>query len=413
MTQHFPAWLTAHRETHHAAFLRHGVPERSNERWKYADLGMLAKRQFSVSENGSDVSKETVELHRLQDADAIMLVFVDGKFSPAHSDCALLPKGVIACSLLAALSEHESLVKQYFVTDIDAKVYPFAALNRAVFADGLFLYVPANVTLPQPLQVLSLTTGEQEAMIAPHHLLVMGENSEAELIYEYAGSEGGQYFMNAVTTITAHANARLKLTKLQHESNDALHMENFFVQQRKDSNVTMTHVTTGAIFSRDDVIVQLQEPGAECNASGFYHASRDGQYVDHHIDFNHTAPRTNSGMLYKGIADHQSRAVFNGSLYVEKDAQKIHAYQENHNLLLSGLAEVYSKPELEIYADDVKCRHGATIGQLDQDAMFYMRSRGIDQASATNILLRGFVEEVLQRMMHSAIRQHAMKQVKF
>ncbi|HTM63190.1 MAG TPA: Fe-S cluster assembly protein SufD [Gammaproteobacteria bacterium] len=408
-----PEWLTAFREKQRAAFMQYGVPSRSNERWKYADLGMIAQQHFDLSANAADVSREQIESYRLEDAEAVMLVLVDGKYSPSLSDCELLPQGMIACSLREAIVEHEALVKRYFNENIDAKDFPFAALNSAIFADGIFIYVPEGRQLTQPLQLLSLSSGRENAMIVPHHMIIMGADSEAFMIHEYAGIDDGKYFMNAVTSIMTEANSRLNLIKLQHESDDALHMENVFVRQRKDSHVAIVHVTTGAVFSRDDVIVQLKEQGAECVANGFYHASRDGQYIDHHIDFKHAAPRTASGMLYKGIAENKSRAVFNGSLHVEKDAQKINAYQENHNLLLSGLAEVYSKPELEIYADDVKCRHGATTGQLDQDAMFYMRARGIDEQTARSILLRGFVEEVLQRITHSAIRNHVMKQVKF
>ncbi len=408
-----PSWLLEYREQQRTAFTQHGIPQRNNERWKYADLGSVAQQHFAMSGHPVNIEHTSVNAHRIQDSDALLLVFVDGSFAPTYSDIDQLPNGVIACSLLEALSRHEALVKEHFNRDISARDYPFAALNSAIFTDGLFLYIPPQIKLSRQLHVLSLASGREAAMVTPHHLVVLGQGSEVTVINEYAGVEGGKYFTNAVTTIHAGENAKLTMIKLQHENDDALHMENFFVKQRRDSNINITHVTTGAIFSRDDVIVQLKEPGAECETNGFYHASRDGQYVDHHIDIDHSAPRTNSGMMYKGIAEKKSRAVFNGSLYVEKDAQKINAYQENHNLLLSGLAEVYSKPELEIYADDVKCRHGATTGQLDQDAMFYMRARGIDKVSAMNILLRGYVDEVLQRIAHSALRQHAMKQVKF
>ena len=337
----FPTWLADYRAAQHAAFMQHGVPVRGNERWKYADLGMLAQQKLTSVSGSAEVSRDTIASYRMHVDDAMLLVFIDGKFAPMHSDCELLPKGVVACSLRAALADHEALVKNAFNDDIAAGDYPFAALNSAVFTDGLFLHVAENIKLSQPLHVLMLSTGNEDAMIAPHHMLVLGENSEAELIHEYVGVDGGKYFTNAVMSITANANSKLHVTKIQHESDDALHMENFFINQRADSYVSMTNVTTGAVFSRDEVIVQLQEPGAECHANGFYHASRDGQYVDHHVDFKHAAPRTNSGMMYKGIADKRSRAVFNGSLYVKKDAQKMNAYQENHNLLLSGLAEVY------------------------------------------------------------------------
>ncbi len=186
------------------------------------------------------------------------------------------------------------------------------------------------------------------------------------------------------------------MIKLQQESTRAIHMENIFVTQHQDSAVAINHLTVGASFSRDDALVTMAEPGAVCQTGGFYHTTRDGQYIDHHVDVKHAAPRTNSEMFFKGIIDKKSRAVFNGGLYVAAGAQKINATQQNHNLLLSNAAEIYSKPELEIYADDVKCQHGATTGQIDQDALFYMRARGIDQQTAMNILLKGFAFKIFK-----------------
>jgi Fe-S cluster assembly protein SufD len=282
-----------------------------------------------------------------------------------------------------------------------------------MFTDGLFIHIPDSVLLSLPLHILSLSSGQESIMTSPNNLLVLGKNAQASVVHEYTSLVSGNYFNNVVTTIVAEDQAKLNLVKLQNESAQAIHMENIFVSQKQDSDVTLSNVTTGASFSRDDIAVLLAEAGAVCRTSGFYHASRDNQYIDHHVDVNHHAPRTNSEMVYKGIIDKKSRAVFNGGLYVEKNAQKITAFQENHNLLLSNTAEIYSKPELEIYADDVKCRHGATTGQIDRDALFYMQARGIDQATAMNILLKGFADDVLQRIIHPVIHQHALKQVVF
>jgi Fe-S cluster assembly protein SufD len=409
----FPAWLAEYREQQRTAFMQYGIPTKTNERWKYTDLTALAKQPFTAPVAGANVTQETVDQYRLHATDAVLLVFVDGYFVPALSDLHKLPAGVIACSMLTALTEHEDLVKEFLQRDTCAQNYPFAALNSAIFADGLFLYVQDSVNLNLPLHILSLSTGQEMVMINPNHLFVFGNASETTLLHEYASLVDNLYFHNIVTNIVAKRHAKVSLTKLQHESTQAVHMENFFVDQGQDSDVSISHVTTGAQFSRDDTKIMLAEMGSVCRTSGFYHTSRDGQYIDHHVVVNHYAPRTNSEMTYKGIVDKKSRAVFNGGLYVKPDAQKINAFQENHNLLLSGSAEVYSKPELEIYADDVKCRHGATTGQIDQDALFYMRARGIDHTTAMNILLKGFADDVLQRITHPALQQHARKQVIF
>jgi Fe-S cluster assembly protein SufD len=188
-------------------------------------------------------------------------------------------------------------------------------------------------------------------------------------------------------------------------------MANTFVFQQKDSCVSLVNFSLGAKFARDDVMVTLQEAGSECRTAGFYRLTNDNQYIDNHINIDHAAPRSCSEMVYKGVLDKKSRAVFNGRLYVGTGAQKIEAQQQNHNLLLSNVAEVYSKPELEIYADDVKCKHGATTGQLDQDALFYLRARGIEKTEAVNLLLQAFAADILQKITHADIKAHIEKTV--
>ena len=409
----FPAWLHTHREQQRAAFMRHGIPQQKHERWKYTDLGILDKQHFILSDENHGVTQESIDACRLQDTESVLLVFIDGRFAPQYSELHKLPSAVIACSMLTALAEHEALVKPHLLNDMCAEDYPFAALSAALFADGLFLVIPEQMKLTAPLHLLSVSSGQHAVITHARNVLLFGKDSEANIVHEYAGLRDDIYFTNVLTTISAQPGAKLNLLKLQHESVQAVHMEKVVVQQAKDSDVTLMHVTTGAHFSRDDTAGSLAEAGAVCRAIGFYQTSRNGQYVDHHVAIKHVAPRTSSEMLYKGIADKKSRLVFNGGLYVAKDAQKINAFQENHTLLLSGQAEVYAKPELEIYADDVKCRHGATTGQIDQDALFYMRARGMDKLTAVHILLKGFAEDVLQRITHPAIRQHAIKQVTF
>ena len=205
--------------------------------------------------------------------------------------------------------------------------------------------------------------------------------------------------------------AQLDYYKIQQEGKQAAHIAHTFIQQKQDSSVSAMNFSTGAQFARDDLIISLKESGAECKTSGFYHLFYDNQYIDNHIDIDHVAPRSHSEMLFKGILDHKSRAVFNGRLHVTEGAQKILAYQANHNLLLSNDAEVYSKPELEIYADDVKCKHGATTGQIDQDALFYLQSRGIPHQEAMGMLLQGFAEEVTEKIKLPAVKMRVLEMV--
>lgn len=383
-----------------------------NERWKYTDLTTINEQKFAVN-LAHQVTQAEVDVCRLTQGDTVTLVMVNGKFAPDLSNVAALPEGVIVIDMQAARLQHALLLKQFLVEEVNAADYPFAAANLSSKADGLFLYVPENTQLAAPIHLLMLTQGAEPARNEIQNLFVFGKQSVANVLQEYVSQSETPYFNNALTMINLQANSRVQWVKHQHEQQQATHMENVFVHQAEDSYLSVTQISNGAQFARDDVLVHLQAPGAVCQSSGFYHTRRDGQYVDHHIDIHHLEKNTQSDMLYKGIMDKKSKAVFNGRLLVSQHAQKVQAVQGNHHLLLSPFAEAYSKPELEIYADDVKCRHGATTGQIDQDALFYLRARGIDRDSAMTLLLKGFAEDVLQRIQHPVIQQHIRKQVNF
>lgn len=407
-----PAWLIESRKLHWNAFLQNGLPTRKDERWKYTDLSFLANQHFTTAKRIDEARfRNAVNQHRLQHGESILLVFVNGYFMPELSDMAKLPANVIACQIGDALAQHSALIESNWPTVSDATLYPFASLNAAMCTDGLFFFVPENCEMTQPIHFLSLVSEDAEFIAHPHHMIVLGKNSKLSWVEDYFAFTQHAYMMNIVTTFAVGQNAKLEYCKIQQEGEQAVHMANTFILQKQNSSVTTTYFSTGSAFARDDIIVKLQEPGADCKTGGFYHLNRDNQYIDFHVDIEHAAPRSNSEMLYKGILNKKSRAVFNGRLSVKKDAQKILAYQANHNLLLSSEAEVYSKPELEIYADDVKCKHGATTGQIDQDALFYMRSRGITLEEAMHILLQGFAEEIVQRVSHKGVKMRVQEMV--
>jgi Fe-S cluster assembly protein SufD len=390
-------------------FLEKGLPTRKDERWKYTDLTCVSQKRW-VAGNRLDAGylRETVDQYRLTDTDSLMLVIVNGYFIPALSDLNKLPEGMVALSLNDALKDNPALVKAHWLGQIDPKKYPFARANTTLFKDGLFLIVPDNCKLNMPLHVLSIAADDNEFIAHPHHLFVFGKNSQVTLFEEHVAKTKKSYMMNIVTGYQMSEGASLDHYKIQAESPLAIHIANTFIQQKQHSRVKTTCFSTGAQFARDDLVVKLQETGSICQAGGYYRLNTDKQYIDHHVDITHAAAHSQSEMLYKGILDNKSKAVFNGRLYVEKDAQKILAYQANHNLLLSPDAEVYSKPELEIYADDVKCKHGATTGQLDQEALFYMQARGINKEEAINILLSGFAGEILDRVLNPSIKKHIL-----
>lgn len=396
-----PAWLTDCRQQHASAICQHGLPTQKNERWKYADLSVLDSSSFVMATRSSH-QEEThalqavIETIRAQHTESIFLIFANGYFIPALSDLHRLPTHTVACSMQAALKSHPSIVKAFFKKEWDARLYPFASVNAASFTDGLFLYLPDHQVVTAPIHLLFIASNHPNFMAHPHHLFVLGERSKLILIEEYASLYTQRYFMNTTTHIVVQENAQLEQYKIQNESRQAIHIATTFIEQQQNSAVNCLNYSTGSAFARDDLIVMLQGQGAECTTHGFYQLTQDKQYIDHHVDIVHTAPHTLSRMLYKGTVDKKSRAVFNGRLHVEKTAQKIIAYQENHNLLLSTVAEVNSKPELEIYSDDVKCKHGATIGQINEETLFYLCSRGIPRNRAQHILLKGFADEVLQ-----------------
>lgn len=407
-----PAWFTDFQQSQWNQVIKQGLPTRSDERWKYADLSFLAKQSFSLVEAiDTDRLRHAVHQHRLQQGESILLVFVNGCFAPELSDGAKLPANVIACSLNEAMQTHAEFIKTYLLDVIDAEKYPLASLNTALTTNGFFFYLPDDCKIEIPIHLLSLTIGEAEWMAHPQRLFLLGKQSQITIVEEYFARTAQAYLLNTVTSFILEKEAKLEHYKLQTEGQQAIHVAHTFIQQKQDSDVSFTYFSSSGLFARDEVIVTLQETGANCRTSGFYQSYDDKQYKDYHIEINHLAPQSHSEMLFKGIVDRHSRAVFNGRLHVAKAAQKILAYQANHHLLLSDEAEVYAKPELEIYADDVKCKHGATTGQLDQAALFYLRARGIPPTEAKEMLLAGFAEEIMQRVTHPGIKMRVQELV--
>lgn len=384
-------------------FVENGLPSRKNENWKYDDIHFLADKKFISAKkiNIDNNIEDVLHHHRLRSGDGILLVMVNGYFMRELSDIAKLPQDVIAINIKDAREiQHDT---------VDAKKYPFAKLNETEFSDGLFLKIPDDCKITSPIHLLSLSINEDNFIACPRNVIMLGKNSEIIFLEEYFSSTQDSYLMNVVTSIYLEEQSSCHHYKIQCEGKQAAHIANHFVHQQQNSYFSHMNFSCGGKFARDDVVVKLLQPGASCKTSGFYHLHDNQQTIDNHVDIHHQAPLSQSEMLYKGIMENQSRAIFNGRLHVEKDAQKITAYQANHNLLLSKEAEVYSKPELEIYADDVKCKHGATTGQLDEDALFYMRSRGISQDEAQSILLQGFAEEIISRISHEGIRMRVQE----
>ena len=398
------SWLRDLQQAIGQAFLRRGLPTRKEELWKYTDVSALTQATFTKSATVKvDVLPATVAARRLPDT--IMVVLLNGHFSETLSDLQDLPQGVTLCSFRQALQQHAPLVQAHFTTNLDLARHPFASLNAALVTDGVFLQVPANTVIVNPIQILYLNTEADPFVVCPRNMILASENTAVTILEEHAALDGYTYFMNVVTDIHAAAGARVDYHKIQNESPNATHIAQIFINQQRDSVVKANSLLVGSRLGREDVVVNLHAAGAESSVNGFYCLTQDGQHIDNHVQIDHIAPHGSSNMIYKGVLDKKSRAVFNGKIYVHKDAQKTRSYQANHNLLLSADAEIDTKPEFEIYADDVKCAHGDTVGQLDQDALFYLRSRGIDHPTALKLLTYAFAADVMNTITQREIKQ--------
>lgn len=385
-------------------FLQRGFPTRREECWKYTDVSSLEKKEWSWAANNAVVTQ-------IKKPFAITLVFVNGHFSAKHSNLSALPDGVYLGPLSQALETKEDFLQSFLHQDWDIKRYPFANFNTALMTDGVCLFVPKNRSVTMPIHCLFLNTGKNNFITCPRNIIVAEQNSQVTLIEEYISYDAENYFTNTLTTIQAEENAQVRYFKIQAESASATHIASVFSQQKQHSVVKSFSLPLGARLAREDIHVFLRERSAECHLNGLYHLNVDNQHIDNYLHVDHMAEHSISSMLYKGILDKKSRAVFNGKVFVHQGAQKVNAQQTNHNLLLSHDAEVDTKPELEVYADDVKCTHGATIGQVDPESLFYLRARGIEKNEALALLAQAFFVDVLNTIDDASIKRYIEQQV--
>jgi Fe-S cluster assembly protein SufD len=403
-------WLRDLQKAQLAAFSERHFPTRREERWKYTDVSFVAKKfqenLFSWSE-----AKKLHDIEIKVSPSQIRLVFVNGYFSQALSQLDLLANEIILLPLSQALKTHEELIKSILTQPHDVNQHPFAGLNTALMTDGLFLFVPENAVVTQPIHCLFINT-DNNTLTAPRNIIVAEANSAVTLIEEYIGKEN-LYFTNTLTEIVAGRNAKINHYKIQHESMQAAHMANVFIDNAEDSLVKNFSLSRGAHLHREDINATVGKRGAECQLHGFYYLTEDNQHVDYHLHVDHSAAHGISKMSYKGILNKKSHAVFNGKVHVHKDAKHISAHQANHNLLLSTTAAIDTKPELEIYADDVKCTHGATVGQLDLESLFYLRSRGIAKEEAMELLTQAFAVDVFDAIEDLSIKAYILQQADF
>lgn len=403
-----PAWVSRIRENAMTRFEEIGFPTTKDEEWKYTNVAPLIKQNFTPALIKTAVDTTVPDLSNLSapECQNSQLVFVDGNLSADLSSLTDLPPEVVAIDLAAALADerYSEIARQHLARHADYVANGFTALNTAFIARGAFVYIPKNVTVTNPLHLLFVAASATKQLLSPRVLVIAEENSSATLIESYAGSNDSSYFTNAVVEVSLKDGARLEHYKVQRESAQAFHVATTVADLGANASYDTTTITFGAQFSRHDVHVTMDHEGAECWVDGLYLVTA-AQHTDTHSVIDHRKPHCTSHQLYKGILDGKSRAVFNGKIFVRHDAQKTDAMQTNKNLLLSNEARVDTKPQLEILADDVKCAHGAAVGQIEQDELFYLETRGIHTDLARNLLTYGFAEEVIGKIKIDSIRE--------
>ncbi|AHE98099.1 Fe-S cluster assembly protein SufD [Thioalkalivibrio paradoxus] len=393
-----PEWLAGRRRGAAVRFAEAGFPDPRMEEWKYTNVRPIATKPFVAAAGDADVSADTVRALGFDGLDAYRMVFVDGRLRRDLSNLAGLPEGAVVQGLGEALATDPDPLEPFLATLAHDRFSSFAALNTAFMNDGAVVRLAPGVRLERPLHLLLLgSAGDAPTWSHPRVLIQAGEGAEATVIEHYADLPGANGFTNTVTELRAEAGARVRHYLLQDHADGAYHVGSVFVQQRRDSRVTSHNVNLGGRLVRHDLNVDLTEPGAEIELLGLFLAG-GRQHVDTHTRVHHLSPHTTSRERYRGIGQGHGRGVFKGRVLVDQGAQKTDAQQHSANLLLSPNAEIDTKPELEIYADDVKCAHGATVGQLDETSLYYLRSRGIGEAEAREMLVFAFADEVLESM---------------
>jgi len=398
-----PAWLRRLRDEAKVRFVATGFPNVKNEDWKYTSVAGIEERRFGVApQDDGGFSPSDVAGHLPGDAAGNVLVFANGRYRADLSVRRPLPPGVHLGSLSDALSGGGDGLVPYFSR---SPANAFTDLNTMLMEDGVFLHVGKEVEVPEPIHLLFLTSGgERPVMAHPRNVIVAGEGARVTVVERYAGLSDAGCLVNAVTDIAAGRSATVVHYRLQEDGPDAYHIASLRARQGKGSRFAAHSVSLGARLSRSDVHAVLDGEGAACLLNGLYLGTGE-QHVDHFTTIDHAKPEGSSREYYRGILDGRSRGVFRGRVIVRKDAQRTDARQSNRNLLLSREAEADSRPQLEIHADDVKCTHGATVGPLDEEKVFYMRSRGFDESSARSLLAYAFAVDVLRRFDLPDIRR--------
>jgi len=381
-------------------------PTVKDEEWKYTSIAPLLEHNFVPSLNKKTLTKDQIENFLFDDLESNVVVVINGHFSEELTSLNKIPKGVEISSFAKAISSNSPLVKKHFSKYADFSKHIFTSLSTAFTRDGVLIHISEGKIIERPIHILFITSSENEKLlIQPRNLFVAEKNTQATIIEHFVNINSGVYFTNTVTEIVVGENAIIDHLRLQEESKSAFHIGRMDIDLERTANFTSHFISLGASLTRNDFNARFNDEGGECTLNGLF-LTEGNQHFDVHTLIDHAKPHCNSHEHYKGILDDNSRGVFNGKVIVQPDAQKTNAFQENNNIILSKEALVNTKPQLEIFADDVKCSHGATIGQLDNDAMFYLKSRGIGEEAARAILIHAFASDVIKSVKVKPVRNY-------
>lgn len=380
-----------------------GFPTVKDEEWKYTNLLPIIKNEYALSAQESIVSKELLNEYILTQTETNIIVFVNGKLNRELSD--IDAANATICSLSEAEKNHSAVVKKYWGKALPENPDSLVSLNTALSSEGVFIHVPKGTVVEKPIQIVYFSTNvSSDLFLQTRNLIVIEENAQVQVTERHQNIDQKEVFTNSVTEIFAHDNSLIDFYKIQNDKRNCSLIDNTWVKQGKNCTCTVDTFSFGGKFIRNNLSFILDGQHSESNMRGITLIG-ENQLVDHHTLVDHAVPNCQSNEMYKGIFDDNAKGVFNGKVMVRPDAQKTNAFQSNNNLLLTDSASIDTKPQLEIYADDVACSHGCTVGQLDDDALFYLRSRGIPYKEAQAMLMYAFANDVLSNVKIPELKQ--------
>ena len=397
--------MNAHRDDAINRLEQSGFPVKGSEEYRYADIESVFRDGLEKQFGEKKVSIDIRQIFHcdVPDLDTNLLLLVNGRYYNNGQMLKKLPGGIIAGSLAEASRKYPELVEKHYGSYAGSSKDGLVALNTAFAQDGIFIYVPEGVKVDKPVQVVNIMISDNDLMAQHRNLIIAEKDAEAMIVVCDHSLSAHRFLTNSVNEVYAGEGAHINLTRVQNEHNGSSQITHSYSHQEARSNLSASTISLHGGFIRNNVFVTLNGEHSENHSMGLY-LSDKGQYIDNFVHIDHASPNCFSNQLYKGVLDDYASGSFNGRILVRRDAQKTNAYQSNNNILLSDDAKMYSRPQLEIYADDVKCSHGSTMGQLDEKALFYLRSRGINYREARLLLMFAFSHEVIQNIKVEALR---------